>query len=214
MIKVAPSLLAADYTRMGEEIRRMAEAGADILHFDVMDGVFVPNISFGPGMAKACSGFGMPLDVHLMIVEPHKYLKAFAEAKPAYISIHLEASADVARDLAAIRELGAGAGLAISPDTPVEAVRPYLGQFDLLVIMSVYPGFGGQKYIERCTDKIAEAAAMLREAGVEAPIEVDGGINEDTGARAVLAGATMLVAGSAMFRAADAGALCRALQHL
>ncbi|MDO4357615.1 MAG: ribulose-phosphate 3-epimerase [Clostridia bacterium] len=214
MTKVAPSLLAADYTRMGEEIRRMVAAGADLLHFDVMDGVFVPNISFGPGMAKACSGFGLPLDVHLMIVEPHKYLKAFAEAKPAYISVHLEASADVARDLAAIRELGAGAGLAISPDTPVEAVRPYLGQFDLLVIMSVYPGFGGQKYIDRCTGKVAEAAAMLREAGVTAEIEVDGGINAGTGAQAVRAGATLLVAGSALFRADDAGALCDELRAL
>ncbi len=214
MTKVAPSLLAADYTRMGEEIRRMAEAGADLLHFDVMDGVFVPNISFGPGMAKACAGHGLPLDVHLMIVEPHKYLKAFAEAKPAYITIHIEASADAARDLARIRELGVGAGLAISPDTPVEAVRPYLGQFDLLVIMSVYPGFGGQKYIDRCTAKVAEAAAMLREAGVEAEVEVDGGINAQTGAEAVQAGATLLVAGSALFRAADAGALCRALQRL
>lgn len=214
MTKVAPSLLAADYTRLGDEVRRMADAGADVLHYDVMDGVFVPNISFGPGVAKAVAGCGLPLDVHLMIVEPHKYIGAFAEAKPQYITIHLEASADVERDLAAIRGLGIGAGLAISPDTPVEAVRPFLGQFDLLLIMSVYPGFGGQKYIERCTGKIAEAARMLREAGVTAELEVDGGINAETGKAASQAGATLLVAGSAMFRAQDAGRLCRELQSL
>ena len=214
MIKVAPSLLAANAMCFGDEIRRMADVGADLLHFDVMDGVFVPNISFGPGVAQAAAGCGLPLDVHLMIVEPHKYLEAFAKAHPAYISIHLEASADVARDLKRIRELGVGAGLAISPDTPVEAVRPYLGQFDMLLVMSVYPGFGGQKYIDRCTDKVAEAAAMLREAGVEAEIEVDGGINAETGVHAASAGATILVAGSALYKAQDPGALCRQLQNL
>ena len=215
MIKVAPSMLAADYTRIGEEIRRMADAGADVLHFDVMDGVFVPNISFGPDMAKAAAACGLPLDVHLMIVEPHKYLEAFAKAKPEIITIHLEASTDVSRDLKAIRDMGIKAGLAISPDTPAEAIAPYIGQFDLLLVMTVYPGFGGQKYIPACgQDKVAAVKALLDAAGSDAVIEVDGGINEDTGALSAQAGATLLVAGSAMFKAPDAKAFAEALHAL
>lgn len=215
MIKVAPSMLAADYTRIGEEIRRMAEAGADMLHFDVMDGVFVPNISFGPDMAKAAAGCGLPLDVHLMIVNPHRYLEAFAKAKPEIITIHLEASEDVSRDLATIRGMGIKAGLAISPDTPADAIAPYIGQFDLLLVMTVYPGFGGQKYIPACgQDKVAAVRALLAAAGSDAVIEVDGGINESTGALSVEAGATLLVAGSAMFKAADAKEFAAALHNL
>ena len=215
MIKVAPSMLAADYTRIGDDIRRMAEAGADVLHFDVMDGVFVPNISFGPDMALAAAPCGLPLDVHLMIVNPHRYFEAFAKSKPQIITIHLEASEDVSRDLATIRGMGIKAGLAISPDTPAEAIKPYIGQFDLALVMTVYPGFGGQKYIPACgQDKVAAVKALLDAAGDTAVIEVDGGINEETGALSVAAGATWLVAGSAMFKAPDAKAFAEALHNL
>ena len=183
MIKVAPSLLAADYRCLGDEVRRMAEAGADYLHFDVMDGTFVPNLSFGADMARQLKDCGLPIDAHLMTVSPHLH-----------------------RTLQMIRAAGCLAGVALNPATSPECLRYVMGDFDLALVMTVNPGYGGQKLIPACIEKAAEVRAMLDKAGVEAIVEVDGGVNLQTAPKLVAAGADMLVAGSALYGAADARA--------
>ena len=206
MIKVAPSLLAADYLKIGEDIRRVAGAGADYLHFDVMDGSFVPNISFGPEMCRRAATCGLPVDAHLMVVHPEKHIETFAEAGAKIITVHAEAATHLHRCLQQIRAAGCLAGVALNPATSPECLRYVMGDFDLALVMTVNPGFGGQKLIPGCVKKIAEIRRMLDEAGCDAIIEVDGGVNTQTAPMLMEAGATMLVAGSALYGAPDARA--------
>ncbi len=210
MLKVAPSLLAANFLRIGDEILRMKQAGADWLHYDVMDGAFVPNISFGPGMLKAISGADiLPCDVHLMIERPERYIEEFAAAGAKVITVHAEATNHLNRVLHQIRDCGCLAGVALNPATSPECLRYVLGDFDLALVMTVNPGFGGQKMVMSAVEKIAEIDAMLKKAGVQAEIEVDGGVNENNAPLLAEKGATVLVAGSALFRAPDAAAFVR-----
>ena len=213
MISVAPSLLAADYLRIGEDIRRMKEAGADWLHFDVMDGSFVPNISFGQDMALRAATCGLPLDVHLMIVNPEKYIDAFAAAGAKIITVHAEAVTHLHRVLQQIRAAGCLAGVALNPATSPECLRYVMGDFDLALVMTVNPGYGGQKLIPACIGKVAEVRGMLNRANLDAVVEVDGGVNLETAPKLVAAGADMLVAGSALYGAEDVPAFIRALKN-
>lgn len=213
MLKVAPSLLAADFLRIGDEIRRMKEAGADWLHYDVMDGAFVPNISFGQGILKVAAGAELlPCDVHLMIERPERYIEEFAAAGAKVITVHAEATNHLNRVLHQIRDCGCLAGVALNPATSPECLRYVLGDFDLALVMTVNPGFGGQKMVMSAVEKIAEIDAMLRKAGVQAEIEVDGGVNEKNAPLLIEKGATVLVAGSALFHAPDAAAFIRSVK--
>ena len=201
-ITVAPSLLAADFSRLGEEVRAVEAAGADWLHLDVMDGHFVPNISFGPALIRGLRKHtAMPFDAHLMIAPCDPYLAAFAEAGCNHISIHPEAGPHLHRSLQAIRALGCKTGVVLNPSTPVEHVAWVLELCDIVTVMTVNPGFGGQAFIEGQLAKVAEVRAMV--AGRPIAIEVDGGISPETAPRAVAAGAGVLVAGTAVFAAKD-----------
>ncbi|MDI3482872.1 MAG: ribulose-phosphate 3-epimerase [Candidatus Methanomethylophilaceae archaeon] len=204
MIKIAPSMLSADAARLGEELQRIERCGADWAHIDVMDGVFVPNITIGQHVVRALRPYSkIPFDVHLMIVNPIKHIPAFLEAGSDIITIHVETTEDVASVLTSIKDGGAKAGLSLNPYTPLETVIPYLDSIDLLLVMSVQPGFGGQKFFPHCLKKIAEASKAIDEVGAHIEISVDGGINRETGKRSSAAGATVLTAGSALFSAKD-----------
>ena len=204
MIKIAPSLLAADFRKVGAEIERMAAAGADYLHFDVMDGHFVPNLSFGIPLLEAAVKGPLPVDVHLMVEHPEDYIDQYARAGAKIITVHAEYTNHLHRALQQIRAAGCLAGVALNPATSPECLRYVMGDFDLALVMTVNPGFGGQKLIHSGLEKIAEIRSMLECFGKKAIIEVDGGINEQTAALAIKRGATMLVAGSALFGAPDA----------
>lgn len=207
-IKVAPSLLAADFLSIGSEIRRMREAGADWLHFDVMDGLFVPNISFGQGVLKAAArASDMPCDVHLMIEKPERYIEEFAQAGAKIITVHAEATSHLHRVLQQIHACGCLAGVALNPGTSPECLRYVLGDLDLALVMTVNPGFGGQKLIKGAVSKVGEIDRMRRQAGLDFEIEVDGGVNERNAPELIAQGATALVAGSALYGAADAAAM-------
>lgn len=212
MIKIAPSLLAADFRSMGAEIERMARAGADYLHFDVMDGSFVPNLSFGLPVLEAAAKGPLPVDVHLMIDRPERYVQAFARAGARIVTVHAEATAHLRRALDLIREEGCLAGVALNPGTPLSALECVLDEVDLVLVMTVNPGFGGQKMIPACVRKIADARAMLDRAGRDVMLEVDGGVSEATAPQLVRAGATVLVAGSALFGAPNAAAFIRSVR--
>ena len=213
MISVAPSLLAADYLRIGEDILRVKEAGADWLHFDVMDGSFVPNISFGQDMARRAAECGLPVDAHLMIVNPEKYIDAFAAEGAKIITVHAEAVTHLHRALQQIRAAGCLAGVALNPATSPECLRYVLGDFDLALVMTVNPGYGGQKLIPACIDKVGEVRGMLNRACIDAIVEVDGGVNLETAPSLVAAGADTLVAGSALFGAPDTKAFIDTLKR-
>jgi ribulose-phosphate 3-epimerase len=200
-MKLAPSILSCDFSRLAEEIRAVEAGGADWIHVDVMDGHFVPNITIGPVItAAARRATALPLDVHLMIQEPERYLEAFAHAGATGLTVHQEVCPDLERTIARIHELGVQAGVAINPSTPLESVRDVLPDVDLLVVMSVNPGFGGQAYIPSSTEKVRRARGLLDELGAGAELEVDGGVDAGNAAELVKMGATVLVAGSAVYR--------------
>ncbi len=199
-VRIAPSLLSADFARLGEEIAAVESAGADLLHLDVMDGHFVPNITIGPPvLASLRKVTKLPFDVHLMIEKPERYIAAFAASGADYLSVQVEACPHLHRTLTQIREAGCLAGAALNPGTPVSALENVLPELDFVLVMSVNPGFGGQKFIPGALPKIAAVAELLRRAPRPVEIEVDGGIGPDNAAEVVAAGAGMLVAGSAVF---------------
>jgi ribulose-phosphate 3-epimerase len=211
---VAPSLLACDFAHLDREIRRVEEAGAEFLHLDVMDGHFVPNLTFGPLLVEAINRVAsVALDAHLMIENPGKYLGAFADAGADIITVHVEADGvDVKRDLRTIRDAGRHAGLSYNPDRTIEDAEPYLDAIDLLLVMSVFPGFGGQSFIESVLPGIEKAASIREQRGLDFAIEIDGGINPETAVRARDAGADILVAGTAVFRQDDYAAAIAAIR--
>jgi ribulose-phosphate 3-epimerase len=216
-VKIAPSILSADFARLGEQIREAEEGGADWIHVDVMDGHFVPNITIGPLIAEAARrSTRLPVDVHLMIEHPERYLEAFAKAGADYLTVHVETCPHLHRTVQQIRELGAKAGVTLNPATPVDALAEILPYVDMVLVMSVNPGFGGQSYIPTSTAKIARVRAMIDALGRggEVELQVDGGVAPDTIAEVVGAGATVVVAGSAVYnrRAAVADNL-RALRE-
>lgn len=197
---LSPSILAADFARLGEQIKEADEAGAEYIHIDVMDGVFVPSISFGmPVIRTIRKVTNRVFDVHLMIVEPDRYLKEFKECGADSITFHLEATDDAEETINLIRSLGCRVGMSIKPKTPVEAVRKYLPKLDMLLVMTVEPGFGGQKYIPESTERIRRVREMADEMGLDLDIQVDGGITVDNAKVVLDAGANVIVAGSAVF---------------
>ena len=204
-IKVAPSVLSADFARMGEEIKSVELAGADMIHMDVMDGVFVPNITFGIKMvADVRKITKLPLDCHLMIVHPEKYVSEFAKAGADYITVHYEACKEtLAETLKLIKSFGVKCGLVINPDTPVSCVESELALCDMVLVMSVFPGFGGQKFIADVLEKCKEIRGILDEGNPSCLLEIDGGINSETAKLAAASGCDVLVAGSSVFGKAD-----------
>jgi len=207
MAKLAPSMLAADFSDLAGQVAAIDQAGADYLHVDVMDGHFVPNISFGADVMKSLLGkTGLPFDVHLMIEDPDQYAPTFVTDATAFITVHLEACRHIDRTLHHIRDLGVGAGVAINPGTPVAMLSEVLGIADLVLVMSVNPGFGGQKFIPSALDKIRELDRLRKECGYHYQIEIDGGVTPDNAAEVKAAGTDIMVAGSAVFGASDIAA--------
>jgi ribulose-phosphate 3-epimerase len=199
-IKIAPSILAADFARLGEEVRAMTEAGADYIHVDVMDGHFVPNISIGPQMVKALRPHTkLPLDVHLMISPVDPYVKEFADAGADIITVHPEAGPHVHRTIQLIKSFGKKAGVSLNPGSSISAIEHILGDVDLILVMTVNPGFGGQSFIDSQRTKMRDVRALIDRSGRAIELEVDGGINGQTAALAIEAGADVLVAGTAAF---------------
>jgi ribulose-phosphate 3-epimerase len=212
-IRIAPSLLAADFARLGEEVRAVERAGADWLHLDIMDGHFVPNISYGPALVKALKPHcALPFDVHLMIAPADPFLAAFAEAGARVVSLHPEAGPHLHRSLQSIRALGCQAGVVLNPATPVSAVENVLDLVDLILVMTVNPGFGGQSFLASQLAKISALRAMIAQSGRDIALEVDGGVTAETAPRCIEAGADVLVAGTAVFGAPDYAAAIAALR--
>ena len=204
-IKIAPSVLSADFTKMGEEIRSLEKCGADFIHCDVMDGVFVPNISFGIKMVADMRKItALPLDVHLMIVNPEKYVERFSKAGADYITVHYEACGDnLGNVLRLIKSSGSKCGCVINPDTPPSAVENVIPLCDIVVVMSVFPGFGGQSFIPSALDSLKEIKKMIDASGKDILLEIDGGVNTENSCAIKAAGANVLVAGSTVFRSDD-----------
>ncbi len=207
MIRIAPSVLSADMAHLADDVAKVVDGGADWLHVDVMDGQFVPNLTFGAGMISALRKLtDIPLDVHLMVKEPENYIERFADAGASVFTFHAEATDHVQRHLDSVKKAGMQAGLALNPATPLNCIEEVVNDLDLVLIMSVNPGFGGQSYIPAATGKIMRARRILDQYGSSAPLEVDGGISRNTIADAYSAGADTFVAGSAIYGAADPAA--------
>jgi len=204
MIKLAPSILSADFARLGEQVEEAARAGADYIHVDVMDGHFVPNITIGaPVVAAIRPVTSLPLDVHLMVEHPERYISEFVHAGADIITVHVEASPHLQSTIQLIKELGARAGVSLNPPTPIGAVEEFLHHVDLVLVMSVNPGFGGQSFIPETLPRIENMRKILDDRGLSAELEVDGGINAENAPDIVKAGATVLVAGNSVFRAEE-----------
>ncbi len=209
---ISPSLLAADFTKLGSEVEKVDRAGAAMLHLDIMDGIFVPNISFGlPVIESLRRVTGMSFDVHLMISDPLRYIERFANAGVDIITFHYESQSDAAATIAEIKRCGKRASIAISPDTPADLLYPLLPQLDMVLVMTVHPGFGGQKLIPETLNKVRKLRERATELGLTLDIEVDGGITPENIGEATAAGANVIVAGSSVFRAPDAAAAISAL---
>lgn len=214
MIKISPSILSCDYSKMGEEFKRMEECGADWLHIDVMDGHFVPNITLGAPIVKCmrkCSS--LVFDVHLMISDPKKYIPDFVKAGADIITFHIESDSPTEETIDLIRSLGCKAALSVKPKTPVEVVFPFLEKLSMVLVMTVEPGFGGQSFMADMLDKVKVLRAECEKRGLDTDIQVDGGINEQNAGLAVLSGANVLVAGSAVFGSKDAKATIASLKN-
>jgi ribulose-phosphate 3-epimerase len=213
VVRIAPSILSADFGRLADEVRAVTAAGADLIHVDVMDGHFVPPITIGPLVVEAIRrATDLPLDVHLMIEAPERHIEEFVRAGANGVTVHVEASGDTSAALAAIRRAGARAGLAVNPPTPLERARPFLGRIDLLLVMSVNPGWGGQPFVPGSMEKLSAARQLRAECAARFDIEVDGGIKPHNAAEAAACGADILVAGSAIFAAPDYRAVIAALR--
>ncbi|MGM0902044.1 MAG: ribulose-phosphate 3-epimerase [Bacillota bacterium] len=212
MVKIAPSILSADFSKLGQEITDVEHGGADLIHIDVMDGHFVPNITIGPLVVQAVRPITeLPLDVHLMIENPDQYLDAFAKAGADYITVHVEACRHLHRTIHHIKELGVKAGVVLNPATPVESILPIIDDVDMVLLMTVNPGFGGQKFIHSVLPKIRQVKDLALVRNLNLEIEVDGGVNEETAKLCIEAGASVLVAGSAVYNKKDR---CQAITAL
>ncbi|MEI4802680.1 ribulose-phosphate 3-epimerase [Bacillus sp. NPDC077411] len=213
MIKIAPSILSADFSRLGEEIKDVEKGGADYIHVDVMDGHFVPNITIGPLIVEAIRPItSLPLDVHLMIENPDQYIETFAKAGADIITVHVEACPHLHRTIQLIKSQGIKAGVVLNPHTPVSMIEHVLEDVDMVLFMTVNPGFGGQKFIHSVLPKIKQVADVIRERNLQVEIEVDGGVNVETAKLCVEAGANVLVAGSAVYNEKDRGAAIAAIR--
>jgi ribulose-phosphate 3-epimerase len=200
-IKISPSILSADFSQLGEEIKRLEEAGADLIHVDVMDGHFVPNLTIGPPVIKVLKkNCSIKFDVHLMISPVHKYIESYSDAGADIITIHPEATEDLSASINKIRELKKKVGLSLNPETGVSVIKNYLSRIDLVLIMSVKPGFGGQKFMPEVLDKIKELKKIQKDKGIDFDIEIDGGINFENAKIAIEAGANILVSGTTIFK--------------
>ncbi|MCG7407596.1 ribulose-phosphate 3-epimerase [Paenibacillus sp. ACRRX] len=215
MLKIAPSILSADFSRLGEEVADVTQGGADWIHIDAMDGRFVPNLTFGPLAVQAVKPHtNLPLDVHLMIIEPEKYVADFAKAGADIITVHAEACSHLHRVIYQIKEQGVRAGVALNPHTPISAIEEVIMDIDLALVMTVNPGFGGQRFISNCVDKIRRLRQLSDQRGHKGlHIEVDGGITTDTARSVVEAGADVLVAGSAVYGSKDRAAAIQAIRQ-
>lgn len=204
MIKIAPSILSANFAKLGEEVKEVEAAGADLIHIDVMDGHFVPNITMGPIVVEALRPITtLPLDVHLMIENPDMYIEQFAKAGADYITVHVEACRHLHRTIQLIRSFGVKPGVVLNPHTPIESIQHILEDVDLVLFMTVNPGFGGQKFISSVVPKIESLSQIIKERNLSIEIEIDGGINEETIVPCAKAGATIFVAGSAIYNQKD-----------
>lgn len=213
MIKIAPSILSADFSKLGEEIKDVEQGGADYIHIDVMDGHFVPNITIGPLVVEAIRPITkLPLDVHLMIENADQYVEAFAKAGADFITVHVEACRHLHRTIHHIKSLGVKAGVVLNPATPVESILPIIDDVDMVLLMTVNPGFGGQKFIHSVLPKIRQVKDLALSRNLDLEIEVDGGVNEETAKLCVEAGANVLVAGSAVYNKQDRGQAISALK--